>query len=606
MTAHPHQPAARCRRTVRHAVLLVLAAVLVPIVGTGTRASATTGATAVTAAAAVAARPGTVAPLVPFGGIEAASAALAREVEDFNRQEAELAQQAKDVVAEAEEITKNAAALRNDTAALTTRTAAVEQKSSSFNARAAALSARINAHNGKPHTFRLPAQAAAANAYEAEASQLRAEQARLQAEKSSLQNERTQLEEERSRLNSRQSRLTAASTAHDAKAGALRNKEQQLQSRGQQLLQQMAQAVQGLVEDPPDPAATMDQGGDAAGPPQHDDQPEGQGADTADSPSRQPQTSALKAYAKQTGSTVDLRPGTAYLTPEAVGRLPAAQAAQLGSPSITYDGLVRKPDGHYTALRVQTPEAATAAPGQEAFRTALTRRGQLVAYRPGTKLIIDEFKPVPAAPNVSDPGAGTPPTPPAGEAACLVNKPPSRRDSGGGWIVNTTQAVARRNKIADPTGPSGTRAATAEACLTKPLGGGTDAAGDITGWEDARTQAPGGGLARCHLIANVLGGRGGTQADWANLVPCWQLGMNIKGVSMRHYEILVKKVVDALPEGAAVHYVVTPLYRDATSTIPQGASMSATVQLPNGASWPVFYTTSLVNVPHDNGPNLGN
>ncbi|GAA0698736.1 hypothetical protein GCM10010193_62000 [Kitasatospora atroaurantiaca] len=600
MTAHPHKPAARFRRTVRRFVLLVLVAVLVPIVGAGARASATTGAMAVLA------QSGTVAPLVPFGGIEAASAALAQEVEDFNRQEAEIAQQAKDVVAEAEEITKNAAALRNDTAAFNTKTAAVDQKTGSFNTRAAALSARIDAHNSKPNTFQLPAQAAAANAYEAEASELRAEQAQLQAEKSSLQNEQSQLDAERSKLSSRQSQLTAASKAQDAKAGALRSKEQQLESRGQQLLQQIAQAIQSLADNPPDPAATMNQGGDAAGPPQQTDQSASQGADTADSPSRQPQASALKAYAKQTGSTVDMRPGTAYLTPEAVRQLPAAQAAQLGSPSTTYDGLVRKPNGHYTALQVQAPEA-TAAPGPEVFKTALSRRGQVVAYKPGVKLIIDEFKPVPAAPNSSDPGPGTPPPPPAGKAACLANKPSPRRDSGGGWIVNTSQNVARRNKIADPTGPSGARAATAEACLTKNLGKGTDARGDITGWRDAQTQAPNGGLARCHLIANLFGGWGGTQ-DWANLVPCWQLGMNTKDVSMRQYEIMVKKAVDALPEGeaAAVYYVVTPVYRDASSTIPLGVNMSATVQLPNGASWPVFYTTSLLNVPYNNGPNLGN
>jgi hypothetical protein len=549
------------------------------------------------------AQPGAVSALVPSGDITAVSAALVRKVEDFNRQEAEIAQQAKDLVAEAERITKDAAALRTATSSFNSKTASVDQKTSAFNSRAAALNAKIRAHNSKPHTFRLPAQAAAANAYAAEASRLRAEQSQLRSKKSSLQNERNQLREQGSKLRSKKSRLAAASSAHDAKADALRSKEQQLQSLGQQLLQQMAQAVQSLVDNPPNPAAMMDQGGDAAAPPQYRDQSQGQEAGLADSPSRQPQASALQAYAKRNGTTVDMHPGTAYLTPEAVGRLPAAQAARLGGPSTTYDGLVRKPNGHYTALRVQTP-GATETPGQKAFKTALTSRGQLVAYKSDVKLVIDEITPVPA-PNSSDPGPGNPPPPRDGKAACLTAKPASARASGGGWIANTSQNVALRNKTVDP-GPSGTRATRAEACLTKPPDPGTKAAGDITGWEDARAQAPHGGLARCHLIANVLGGRGQNQPDWANLVPCWQRGMNTKGVSMRHYEMRVEQAVGTLPKDAAVHYVVTPFYRNASSTIPQGVSMSATVQLPNGASWPVFNEMSLLNIPYDGGPNLGN
>lgn len=600
MTAHPRRPAARFQRLARRIVCLALTAVLVPIVGVG--ASTATGATAVVA------QPGTVIPLVPSGDIAAASAALAREIEDFNRQEAEIAQQAKALVAEAEQITQSAAAQRNETAALNSRSAAADQKTSSFNARAAALSAKISAHNSKPNRFQLPAQAAAANAYQAEASQLQAEQTQLLAEQSSLRTEQAQLKEEQSRLGAKVAQLGAATKSHDAKAGALRSRSQQLESRSQQLLQQMAQAIQSLVESPPNAAAAMDQGGDAPRPSQLTDQfasQEPAAVDGGDSPSRQPQTSALEAYAQQTGTAVDMRPGTAYLTPEAVGLLSASQAAQLGSTSTPYDGLVRKPNGHYTALRVQTP-GASEAPGLEIFRTALNSRGRIVAYGPGVKLVIDEFKPVAPAPSSPPPGPGSPSPSPSGRAACLTTRPTPSRDSGSGWIVNTTQNVVRRNKIADPTGPAGTRAATAEACLTKPLAGGSAASGDITGWEDAKMQAPGANLARCHLIANVLGGRGANQPDWPNLVPCWQLGMNIKGVSMRYYEILVQKAVDALPPGAAVYYVVTPVYRDDSSTIPQGASMSATVQLPNGASWPVFHSTSVVNTSHDNGPNLGN
>ncbi|MFD7587467.1 DNA/RNA non-specific endonuclease [Kitasatospora sp. NPDC059811] len=648
MTASPYGPAARRRRTVRTTVrttartavriavrrfvLLALAAVLVPFVGAGAPAFAATG------AAAVLAQSGGVAVLVPSGDVRAASAQLVREIEDFNRQEAEIAQQAKAVVAEAEQITKDAAALRNDTAAFEAKATAAKQKAGSFGTRAAALASRIDAHNNKPHTFQLPAQAAASSAYDAEASELRSEQAQLQAEKGSLESEQSQLGQEESKLGSRQSQLSAAAKAQEAKAKELQAKEQQLQPRAQQLLQQMAQATQSLADNPPDPAAAMDQGGDAAAPPQHraqapsqrQNQSENQGqsqsqsrrrgvdtvdtsdaAGTADSPYQQPRTSALKAYAKQAGTTVDMRPGTAYLLPEAVGQLPAAQAAQLGSPSIAYDGLVRKPDGNYTALQVQMPGAA-AAPALEVFKTAMNRRGKLVAYKAGVKLVIDEIKTVQPAPEPPDTGPGSPSPSPSGKAACLTQ--PRGRPSGSGWILNTEQSVPSRNRTAGPS-PSGTRAPApatragkAEACLTNPLVKGDEAAGDITGWEDANAQSPGGGLARCHLIANVLGGRGSHKEDWINLVPCYQLGLNIKGISMRMFEARVQKEVNALSAdgNAAVYYVVTPLYRDDSSTIPWGASMSATVQLPDGTSLPVFNEQTLLNIPENGGPGLGN
>ncbi|MER6503825.1 DNA/RNA non-specific endonuclease [Streptomyces sp. NPDC001455] len=597
MTTNPLKPVARHRRTMRRVIPLVLVAFLGLIVGTGAPASAATS------VAGALAQPGAVSPLAPSGDITAVSAALVQKIEDFNRQEADIAQQAKSLVAEAERITKDAAALRTATTAFNSKSAAVDQKASDFNSRAAALNAKISAHNSKPHTFRMPAQAAAANAYGAEANRLRAEQARLRTTKSSLQNEQNQLRKQGSQLRSKKSQLTAASSAHDAKASTLRSREKQLQALEQQLLQQMAQAIQSLDDNPPDPAAMMDQGGDAAGPPQYRDQSQSQEAGLADSPSRQQQASALKAYAKQTGTTVDMQPGTAYLTPEAVRRLPAAQAAQLGSPFITYDGLVRKPNGRYKALRVQAP-GATESPGQKAFKRALTKQGRLVAYNQEVKLIIDELQDVPA-PGASDPGPGTPPPRRNGKAACLTKKPGTARTSGTGWISNTSKGIKRRN-LTVPSRPS-TRAATAEACLTDPLEKGTEPGNaNIAGWKDARKMYPEGNLARCHLIANVLGGLGEGKPNWSNLVPCWQIGLNIKGVSMRHYEMAVQSAVEGLPKNAAVHYVVTPFYRTGDSTIPKGVTMSAEVQLPNGASWPVFNEVSLLNVPYDGGPNLGN
>ncbi|WP_345983794.1 hypothetical protein [Streptomyces sp. DSS69] len=71
------------------------------------------------------------------------------------------------------------------------------------------------------------------------------------------------------------------------------------------------------------------------------------------------------------------------------------------------------------------------------------------------------------------------------------------------------------------------RAETAQACLGAVTGAGTDASGDITGWLDAqdfaRINSPSTSLARCHLIANILGGKGQIlDGSQANPVPCWQ------------------------------------------------------------------------------------
>ncbi|MFG1723108.1 DNA/RNA non-specific endonuclease [Micromonospora chalcea] len=117
-----------------------------------------------------------------------------------------------------------------------------------------------------------------------------------------------------------------------------------------------------------------------------------------------------------------------------------------------------------------------------------------------------------------------------------------------------------------PGGP-GARASQATACITKPAAKGTPAQGDITGWQDAQSftaRNGGGGLARCHLVANVLGGKGIA----ANLVPCWQVGMNTGTPSMRTYEQTAQTAVGRLTAGEAVYYEVTAQYRDATSTIP--------------------------------------
>ncbi|MFG2287721.1 DNA/RNA non-specific endonuclease [Streptomyces sp. NPDC048595] len=194
------------------------------------------------------------------------------------------------------------------------------------------------------------------------------------------------------------------------------------------------------------------------------------------------------------------------------------------------------------------------------------------------------------------------------KAACLKT---AEANSGGGWILNSTQPVPHRNQT-DPTSPAGARASGAQACLRVPLGKGSPASGDPTGWQDAQqfvaTHSPGTAIARCHLIANVLGGKGQIlDGGQTNLVPCWQVGMNTGTPSMRTYEKQVQDAVTAPTMGPddAVFYQVTPLYKDGASTIPTGVTMSATVQRADGTQ-NLLFITSVPNTQASSGLNLGN
>ncbi|WP_405009887.1 hypothetical protein [Kitasatospora sp. NBC_01539] len=582
MTAPSRTAAARRRRTLPRILHLVLMALLAQIAAVGVQTIAPTDAAAVTAQA------GTLAPvpLVTPRGFEAALATLLVEIDDANRQAAQLAQQGKDVVAEAERITKEAAAIRDSKAALNARVAVVNQEISAHNERAKAVEGEITAHNAKRRTFQLPEEAGPAAAYDDEARQLESRRNQENAVEDKIQSEQNQIRQEASQVDTRSSQLDAASKNNDTKASDLKTKEQQLQSRDQQLLAQMAQAIQSLASVPSNPAAAMDQGGDAPAPAPHPgNRSAGQDEDTGDSPYRQPRTAALTQYAKQHGTTVDTRPGTAYLTPDAVRRLTPAQAATLGSPSISYDGLVRKPNGHYTALRAQAPAATTSptptptpAPAPGALGS-----GGLIAYRNGEQLPVDEVTTVdeaPAspepAPGPSNPASGGPSDSAAGHgdpapvgngdrrvSACKDLKPSSATDlDGGGWVDYLPSDDRGRNR--------GVRA-----CLEgKPdsKNRGQDAAGTIRGWKDAEARAkalgfaPGKTIARCHSVPKMAGGT----ADERNLTPCFQLGANINQAtggtitnSMRSFETRAGSSMD----GGCVLYSVRPQYNSTGSTI---------------------------------------
>ncbi|MFI6933967.1 DNA/RNA non-specific endonuclease [Streptomyces sp. NPDC050287] len=206
-------------------------------------------------------------------------------------------------------------------------------------------------------------------------------------------------------------------------------------------------------------------------------------------------------------------------------------------------------------------------------------------------------------------------TPTAGpQAPCLGNLPTGSLPSGDGWIKNTTEPVAHVNKTTTPLGPPGTRPTTAQACLGKKLGKGSGAKGDITGWQDAQLFAqanpPVVAQARCHLIANILGGKGQIQdGGQNNLVPCWQVGMNTGTPSMRTYEAQAQNMVADQSFGAndAILYQVTPVYRDATSTIPVGVTMSANIERADGTTELLFPNVYVTNTQANTGQlNLGN
>ncbi|MET8751474.1 DNA/RNA non-specific endonuclease [Streptomyces sp. NPDC004667] len=203
-------------------------------------------------------------------------------------------------------------------------------------------------------------------------------------------------------------------------------------------------------------------------------------------------------------------------------------------------------------------------------------------------------------------------------AVCRQNAPAGSFTSGNGWIKNTTQPVAHVNKFTSPPGPPGVRAAAAQACLGTNTPEGSTASGNITGWEDAdlfrQANSSTAGLARCHLIANILGGTGAVlDGGQINLVPCWQAGMNTGSPSMRTYETVAQLAVRPVVKGGilgpndAVFYQVTPDYQDGDSTIPRGVTMTARVERSDGTTQPLFPDVYIPNTyKNTNQLNLGN
>ncbi|MGW0937399.1 DNA/RNA non-specific endonuclease [Streptomyces sp. NPDC002666] len=207
-------------------------------------------------------------------------------------------------------------------------------------------------------------------------------------------------------------------------------------------------------------------------------------------------------------------------------------------------------------------------------------------------------------------------TPDTGPQADCLNDPApiSSIPNGDGWFRNTTEAVPLVNKSAPADGP-GLRPTQAQACVGRIHGKGTDTSNPVTGMKDAEKFKADNNLpydqARCHLIPKVLGGKGTSKITRFNLVPCWQVGMNTGTPSMRSYETMAENRVtgDLADFGVddAIFYQVTPVYKDATSTIPTGVTMSADIQRADGTTEVLFPNVYVTNTYRDTGLyNLGN
>ncbi|MFE9649893.1 DNA/RNA non-specific endonuclease [Streptomyces sp. NPDC006365] len=207
-------------------------------------------------------------------------------------------------------------------------------------------------------------------------------------------------------------------------------------------------------------------------------------------------------------------------------------------------------------------------------------------------------------------------TPDTGPQASCLNDPSPINSipNGDGWFKNTTEPVPLVNQ-SDPAGGPGLRPTQAQACLGRKTGGGKGTSGPITGWTDAeafkKANNVTSGLSRCHLIASVLGGQGTSALTRPNLVPCWQAGMNTGTPSMRTYETIAQKMIkepgSGLGTNDAVFYQVTPVYKDANSTIPMGVTMSASIERANGTTEELFPNVYVTNTYENTGLlNLGN
>ncbi|MGY0235398.1 polymorphic toxin-type HINT domain-containing protein [Longispora urticae] len=308
---------------------------------------------------------------------------LGEALEAFNEQLAAIAEQVQALAAAKQGLSQRSSAYDAKSSAHGTRSSALGPKITAHNNKVSAYNTRVDAHNARPHVFELPRESAAAAAYDAEKAQLDGEKAQLQAEEGQLQAEKSQLDAEAGQLSTERSQLAADVNKHNATASALGQKVRQLALDRQKLVRRVAAL--------PPPKVSRPQGGDPARPPGRAEQGTRPAGNGGDSVSRRPEQAALDAYAKSNRVTVDRRPVSARLSPDAVSRLSAEEAARLRTTA-SYDGLVRKPNGNYRAVRVQNPGSESV---HKPFDDAIRRGGRATTTVDGRKVTIDEVATVP-------------------------------------------------------------------------------------------------------------------------------------------------------------------------------------------------------------------
>ncbi|WP_367322327.1 DNA/RNA non-specific endonuclease [Streptomyces sp. HUAS ZL42] len=157
------------------------------------------------------------------------------------------------------------------------------------------------------------------------------------------------------------------------------------------------------------------------------------------------------------------------------------------------------------------------------------------------------------------PSAVPTPSPSEPSPDCSEGRPAGATTLGGGWLLNSSG--------------NGGRTETGRACLRKPFVKHPSAPSvDPVGYKEAQDKMrtvfkvdPAVELARCHIIPAVLGGPNNKRD---NLSPGWQRGTNTGPVSMRAFETGAQRELESHPDWTML-YTVEPVYRTASSTIPE-------------------------------------
>ncbi|MFC9894618.1 hypothetical protein ACFVMC_13095 [Nocardia sp. NPDC127579] len=249
--------------------------------------------------------------------------------------------------------------LNTQIAAFRARVTAWQQRGLDLDARATSLAERIRQHNAQVDSYpNRTAPGPVAASINARAAALNNEKAGLIGEINAWQGEVTALEAERLRL-----------------------------------MQLIAHLLQTRYNTVPRLPFRSSPGGDPSRPLTRNKLGQYSRGNGGDASSRAKENAALDAYARNNNVTVIKKQTAARLSPEALAKLSPSDAAKLGSHRF-YDGLIRKPNGHYKALEVKSGTAKYQK-GQQPFDDAIRAGGYAEAEIDGQRIIIDEVEIVP-------------------------------------------------------------------------------------------------------------------------------------------------------------------------------------------------------------------